>query len=128
MKRQCQYTETEYNTQACESKKIVLLGDGCIGKSTFFDKLNKLNDSEYTFQKKYKATDNFDFNRIKIDTNVHFCVHRSELTSGLRHIQFNICSLYKRLSFIYGYKTYIYIYMFLNVLRLARSVFLSFFS
>ena len=70
MKRQCQYTETEYNTQACESKKIVLLGDGCIGKSTFFDKLNKLNDSEYTFQKKYKATDNFDFNRININTNL----------------------------------------------------------
>jgi small GTP-binding protein len=52
-----------------ESKKIVLLGDGCIGKSTLFDKLNKLNDAEYKFPKKYKATDNFDFNRININTS-----------------------------------------------------------
>ena len=55
--------------QMSEPIKIVLLGDGCIGKSTFFDKLNNLNDSEYTFAKKYKATDNFDFSRIKINTN-----------------------------------------------------------
>lgn len=52
-----------------ESKKVVLLGDGCIGKSTLFDKLNKLNDAEYKFPKKYKATDNFDFNRININTS-----------------------------------------------------------
>jgi len=50
-----------------DPKKIVLLGDGCIGKSTLFDKINKLTDPEYTFPKKYKATDNFDFNRININ-------------------------------------------------------------
>jgi small GTP-binding protein len=49
--------------------KIVLLGDGCIGKSTFFNKLSKLTDPDYTFQKAYRATDNFDFNRLKIETN-----------------------------------------------------------
>lgn len=48
--------------------KIVLLGDGCIGKSTFFDKMSKLNDSDYQFPKKYQATDNFDFNRLNIKT------------------------------------------------------------
>ena len=53
-----------------EPVKIVLLGDGCIGKSTFFNKLSNLTDSEYQFQKKYKATDNFDFNRINISTNI----------------------------------------------------------
>lgn len=53
-----------------EPKKIVLLGDGCIGKSTLFNKLNNLNDNEYTFPKKYRATENFDFNRINIKTNV----------------------------------------------------------
>jgi small GTP-binding protein len=46
--------------------KIVLLGDGCIGKSTFFEKICKLNDKEYSFQKKYKATENFDFDRLEI--------------------------------------------------------------
>jgi len=54
---------------SCEPKKIVLLGDGCIGKSTFFEKLNMLKDDNYRFSKKYKATDNFDFNRINITTS-----------------------------------------------------------
>ena len=62
------YESTESTTMG-EPKKIVLLGQSSIGKSTFFDKLNKLTDSEYTFQKKYKATDNFDFNRLKLTTN-----------------------------------------------------------
>ena len=52
-----------------EPKKIVLLGDGCIGKSTLFDKLDKLTDDNYRFPKKYKATDNFDFKRIEIKTS-----------------------------------------------------------
>ena len=51
-----------------DPKKIVLLGDGCIGKSTLFDKLNKLTDDNYRFPKKYKATDNFDFKRIEVKT------------------------------------------------------------
>ena len=59
----------EPNNNKPEPLKIVLLGDGCIGKSTFFNKLSNLTDSEYQFQKKYKATDNFDFNRLNIDTN-----------------------------------------------------------
>ena len=59
----------EPNNNKPEPVKIVLLGDGCIGKSTFFNKLSNLTDSEYQFQKKYKATDNFDFNRLNIDTN-----------------------------------------------------------
>jgi small GTP-binding protein len=50
-------------------KKIVLLGDSSIGKSTLFDRINKLTDTEYTFPKIYKATDHFDFNRINIKTN-----------------------------------------------------------
>jgi len=64
-------TDSEINTNISEPKKIVLLGDGCIGKSTFFDKLNHLKDTEYTFQKKYKGTDNFDFSRININTNIN---------------------------------------------------------
>lgn len=51
-----------------EPQKIVLLGDGCIGKSTLFEKLDKLRDEDYKFSKKYKATDNFDFKRINIKT------------------------------------------------------------
>ena len=52
-----------------DPKKIVLLGDGCIGKSTLFDKLDNLTDENYRFPKKYKATDNFDFKRINVKTN-----------------------------------------------------------
>jgi small GTP-binding protein len=51
-------------------KKIVLLGDGCIGKSTFFNMITNLNDDNYRFQKKYQATDNFDFDRVNLKTNV----------------------------------------------------------
>lgn len=50
--------------------KIVLLGDGCIGKSTFFHKLSKIKDINYQFPKSYSATDNFDFNRITLTTNI----------------------------------------------------------
>ena len=53
-----------------EPQKIVLLGDGCIGKSTFFQKLDNLKDDEYRFIKKYKATDNFDFKRINLKTSI----------------------------------------------------------
>ena len=57
------------NANVFESvKKIVLLGDGCIGKSTFFNKLINLNDKNYRFPKKYEATDSFDFDRININT------------------------------------------------------------
>lgn len=52
-----------------EAKKIVLLGDGCIGKSTFFNKMNNLKNDNYRFPKKYRATDNFDFNRIALNTD-----------------------------------------------------------
>ena len=66
MKRTYQETVSE---NKYEPQKIVLLGDGCIGKSTLFHKLNNLNDDEYIFSKKYKATDNFDFNRLQIKTS-----------------------------------------------------------
>jgi small GTP-binding protein len=56
----------QYNTLNNTTYKIVLLGDGCIGKSTFFHKLSTLNSSDYQFPKNYNATDNFDFNRITL--------------------------------------------------------------
>ena len=64
-----QYTKnnTLNNTNTLGPYKIVLLGDGCIGKSTFFHKLSTLNDPNYQFPKKYNATDNFDFNRITLN-------------------------------------------------------------
>ena len=54
------------------SHKIVLLGNGCIGKSTMFDKLVKLKNKDYKFPKKYKATDNFDFERLSIKTSAGY--------------------------------------------------------
>ena len=68
MKRSRQQFENEAQVLTSEPKKIVLLGDGCIGKSTLFHKLNNLTD-DYRFVKKYKATDNFDFNRLNIKTD-----------------------------------------------------------
>lgn len=50
-------------------KKIVLLGDGCIGKSTLFHKILNLNNDNYRFQKKYQSTENFDFKRINLLTD-----------------------------------------------------------
>ena len=64
------YNEINLNKYITSPKKIVLLGDGCIGKSTLFDKLDNLNDDNYKFPKKYKATDNFDFKRIEVKTNM----------------------------------------------------------
>jgi small GTP-binding protein len=66
MKRQYVVTSSLINANP---KKIVLLGEGSIGKSTFYEKMTNLKNDEYTFQKKYKATDNFDFARLNIDTN-----------------------------------------------------------
>ena len=63
------YNINESTPILSESKKIVLFGEADMGKSTFFEKLNKLHDSDYTFQKKYKSTDNFDFNRIHLTTD-----------------------------------------------------------
>ena len=64
------HTENDSTPVFREPVKIVLLGDGCIGKSTLFNKLSKLTDANYQFPKKYCATDNFDFNRLRINTNV----------------------------------------------------------
>ena len=53
-----------------EPKKIVLFGEGSIGKSTLFHKLNNLTDLDYQFPKTYKATDNFDLGRLRLATNI----------------------------------------------------------
>ena len=52
------------------SKKIVLFGDGCTGKSTMFQKICNLTNDDYRFMKTYEATDNFDFIRITIKTSI----------------------------------------------------------
>jgi small GTP-binding protein len=60
------YETSNINTNSC---KIVLIGNSCTGKSTFFNKICNLHNSSYQFPKKYNATDNFDFNRIIINTS-----------------------------------------------------------
>ena len=64
------YTEVKNGNVTRNPVKVVLLGDGCIGKSTFFDKISKINDSDYRFPKKYQVTDNFDFTRLELKTSV----------------------------------------------------------
>lgn len=62
MKRKREETETTF--------KIVLFGDGCTGKSTLFNFMKNLSNDEYQFNKAYQATENFDFERVTLDTNV----------------------------------------------------------
>ena len=52
-----------------DSKKIVLFGDGCTGKSTMYHKLCHLKE-DLPVDKRYKATDEFDFKRISIQTSI----------------------------------------------------------
>ena len=50
--------------------KIVLIGDGSTGKSSFVNYLKNLHQLiNYKFQKNYNATDNFDLDQIKLNTN-----------------------------------------------------------
>ena len=79
------HSEAFTNVLSTEAKKIVLLGDGCIGKSTFFDKMNNLNNEDYRFPKKYRATDNFDFNRLAINTNKDTLKHQFKRFIWLGH-------------------------------------------
>ena len=53
-----------------DSKKIVLFGDGCTGKSTMYNKIRDFKKDDYTFDKRYKATDEFDFMRVQIKTSI----------------------------------------------------------
>jgi len=53
-----------------DSKKIVLFGDGCTGKSTMYHKIRDNKNDDYTFDKRYKATDEFNFTRIPIKTSI----------------------------------------------------------
>jgi small GTP-binding protein len=53
-----------------DSKKIVLFGDGCTGKSTMYNKIRDNKNDDYTFDKRYKATDEFNFTRIEINTSI----------------------------------------------------------
>ena len=52
------------------NNKIVLIGDGCTGKSTMFKKICDLNNDNYKFDKSYEATDSFNFKRINLNTNI----------------------------------------------------------
>jgi Rab-like protein 2 len=52
-----------------DSKKIVLFGDGCTGKSTMYHKICHLKE-DLPVDKRYKATDEFDFKRISIQTSI----------------------------------------------------------
>ena len=49
--------------------KITLIGDGSTGKSSYYNKLISLDNPEYRFNKKYKATDNFNVKILNLNTN-----------------------------------------------------------
>lgn len=49
--------------------KIIFLGDGSTGKSSFYERLTKYNNPEYRFNKKYKATTDFNLKKLSVTTN-----------------------------------------------------------
>jgi small GTP-binding protein len=50
--------------------KIILLGDGSTGKTSFYERISKYNNDDYKFNKKYKATTNFNLKKILLNTNI----------------------------------------------------------
>jgi small GTP-binding protein len=50
--------------------KIVLLGDGSTGKTSFYERISKYNSDDYRFNKKYKATTNFNLKKVLLSTNI----------------------------------------------------------
>ena len=49
--------------------KVIILGDGSTGKTSFYERLSKYHDPEYRFNKKYKATTSFNLKKLELDTN-----------------------------------------------------------
>jgi len=50
--------------------KIVLLGDGSTGKSSLYERISNYNSDEYKFNKKYKATTDFNLKKVLLNTNI----------------------------------------------------------
>ena len=53
-----------------QSIKITFLGDGATGKSSFFTRFKEYENSSYRFDKKYKSTEDFNFKRMTLNTNL----------------------------------------------------------
>jgi len=61
--------DTFFNTSTKSIIKVVLLGDGCTGKSTFFERVSKGDTEDYKFNKKYNATTGCDVCVIPLTVN-----------------------------------------------------------
>jgi GTP-binding nuclear protein Ran len=49
--------------------KIVLLGDGSTGKSSYYTRIIEYHNPDYKFNKKYKATTDFNLKKLNFKTN-----------------------------------------------------------
>lgn len=56
IKYQMNTIDTFFSTSTKSILKIVLLGDGATGKSSFFERISNGNNEDYRFNKKYNAT------------------------------------------------------------------------
>jgi small GTP-binding protein len=70
MKRKSDQIENKLIKDFGSHQKIVIFGEGCIGKTTLLNKIQYYNDPDYRFSKEYLATDRFDFDRIRLNTNI----------------------------------------------------------
>ena len=50
--------------------KVILIGDGCTGKSSYFERLKNINSAKYKFNKKYHASTDCRVYLDTLDTNV----------------------------------------------------------
>ena len=70
MKRSSSSSSSSAEICSTTNKKIIILGDGCTGKSTYLNYIKSLGDlPNYKYTKLYNATDNFNLMRLKLDTN-----------------------------------------------------------
>jgi small GTP-binding protein len=63
-------SESKDDTIFADNIKIIVIGDGSTGKSTYVNYIKYLCQiKNYKFQKNYDPTDDFDLNQIKLETN-----------------------------------------------------------
>ena len=63
-------SDTNIEKIFAENIKIIVIGDGSTGKSSYVNYIKNLYQiKNYKFQKNYDPTDNFDLEQIKLETN-----------------------------------------------------------
>lgn len=57
-------------TDVSKPPKVILIGDGSTGKTSYFQRICNLNNARYRFNKKYVATEDFNLKILNFKTNL----------------------------------------------------------